>query len=132
MQLAPAPRLEPQVVCARLKGAAVATVSPVAACAPVLVTVTVCGGLAWPSVASTKAICAGFTLMPAAAWPVPFRGTVAGFTPSVEEVTVRVAVAPPAEAGVKSSCTVQLAPLASEAPQVVEPAEKLDADAPVT
>ena len=130
-QLAPTARRVPQVFCVRLKGAVVTSVSPLAATVPEFVTVTVCAGLGWPMVAATNVICAGLTLSPEAAVPVPLNPTEAAFTPSVEEVTVNVAVFPPTAAGVKITCTVQLPPLFSVAPHVVDPVEKLPADRPV-
>ena len=70
--------------------------------------------------------------MPALAVPVPLRATVAGFTPGVGEAIASTAALPPAVAGVKITWTVQLAPLASVAPQVVVPVAKLLAEIPVT
>lgn len=80
---------------------------------------------------TAKLICAGLTFKPETACPVPLKTTVAAFTPRVDEVTVSVAVLPPAEAGVKIAWTVQLLPLASVAPQVLAPVEKLFAQGPV-
>ena len=71
-----------------------------------------------------KTSCAGFTLSPAGVCPVPLSGTVTGATPEVDEETASEAVAPPAAAGVKITCTVQLPPLASVAPQVVDAGTK--------
>jgi len=132
VQLAPAARLLPQVLALMLKGAAVASDNPVAVVELVFVIVAVCAALAWPSVATVKVICAGLTLMPALAVPVPLKATVAGFTPGVGEAIASTAALPPAVAGVKITWTVQLAPLASVVPQVVAPVAKLLAEMPVT
>ena len=87
----------------------------------VLLTVTVCAALDCPTLVTAKVNCGGLTFKPDQTCPAPFSGTVAGATPRVEEETVSVAALPPAAAGVKITCAVQLLPLASVVPQVVEP-----------
>ena len=74
-QLAPAARLAPQVFCVRLKGAVTASVSPAAATLLVLVIVAVCAGLDNPTLATANVICAGLTLIPDVACPVPLSAT---------------------------------------------------------
>lgn len=130
-QLAPAANVAPQVVCDTLKGAAVVSASEVAAELPLLVSVTVCAALEEPGATMGKINCEGLTLIPVKDCPVPVRGTVTDATPEVDEETTSEAIAPPASAGVKITRTVQLAPLASVAPQVVVPVEKLEAETPV-
>lgn len=95
-----------------------------------LVSVTVCEGLDWPAATMGKTSCEGLTLSPAGICPVPVSVTLTGATPEVDEVTASEAVLPPAAAGVKITCSVQAAPLASVAPQVVVPVEKLAAESP--
>ena len=107
-QLAPAARLAAQVFCVRLKGAVAVRVSELAAEPPVLVTFTVCAALDCPGAMMGKTSCAGLTLSPAEVCPVPVSGTLTGCTPEVEEETASEAVLPPAAAGVKITCTVQL------------------------
>jgi hypothetical protein len=120
LQLAPAARLAPQVFCVKPNGAVAASISPVAVMLLVLLIVAVCAALAWLSVASVNAICAGLTFN-----PEPLNATVTAFTPSVEDVTASAAALAPAAAGVKITCNVQLLPLLSVAPHVVAPVEKL-------
>jgi hypothetical protein len=57
--------------------------------------------------------------------------TATGATPAVDELTTSEAKAPPDAAGVKVTCTVQLFPMASVAPQVDAPKEKLLAEIPM-
>lgn len=131
VQLAPAARLVPQVFCARLKGAVAVRVIAFAVEPPVLAIITVCAALLAPGGTMAKTSCPGSTLIPAAVCPVPLNGTLTAATPAVEDETASEAVAPPAAAGVKITCTVQLLPLARVAPQVVVPREKLAAESPV-
>ena len=128
-QLAPAPRLVPQVFCARLNGPETASAKPLATVPPVLVIVTDCGALPCPSACAANVSCAGLALSPAPACPVPVNATVAAATPAVEEETVRLAATAPDADGVKITCTVQVLPFAKVAPQVVVP-EKLVKDWP--
>ena len=130
-QLIPAARVEPQVFSTRLKGGVAVSVSEVAAEPPLLVSVTVWTGLDWPGVTTGKTSCAGLTLSPAGVCPVPLRETLIGETLEVDELTTSEAVAPPADVGVKVTCTVQLLPLARVAPQVVVPYKKLVAESPL-
>ncbi len=97
--------------CVKLNGAVTASVNPVALTLLVLLIVAVCAMLAWPSVASVNVICAGLTFSPDAATPAPLNATVTAFTPSVEEVTVSVAVFAPVAAGVKITCDRATAPV---------------------
>ena len=69
-------------------------------------------------------------MIPAAACPVPVRGTETALTPSVDEEMAKVAADPPDVAGVKITCTVQLPPAGRVAPQVLGPVEKLAAEGP--
>ena len=131
MQLAPAARLALQVFCVTLNCAVGAKAGAANEALLVLVTVTVCAALVWPTAVTAKVSCAGLTFSPDQTCPVPFSATVTGATPEVEEVTVSVAALPPVAAGEKITCTAQLAPLASVAPQVVVPIEKLPAAWPV-
>ena len=62
---------------------------------------------------------------------MPLSGTVTAATPAVDEETTSEAVAPPAAAGLKTTCTVQLPPLASVVGQVLALQAKLPADKPV-
>ncbi len=81
-----------------------------------------------------KRSCAGLTLSPAGVCTVPLSGTVTAATPAVDEETASEAVAPPAAAGVKTTCTVQLfwpLTLLSVALQVEASYEKLLAEVPV-
>ena len=64
--------------------------------------------------------CVGFVARPAVSCPEPFSGTETGATPEVDEETTSVAAMAPVAAGVKTICAVQLVPLLSKAPQVVE------------
>jgi hypothetical protein len=121
VQLAPAARLLVQVFCVRLKGAAVVSVSAVAAKLPVLVTVTVCAALEAPVIVDGKVNFEGLTPSPVVTVPLPFSGTESGVTPSVDEESTSVAALPPDVAGVKITCTVQLLPLFRAAPQVLVP-----------
>jgi hypothetical protein len=131
VQLVPAARLVPQIFCVRLNCALTVTVRELAAKLPVLLIVTVCAGLACPGISAGKLNCAGLTLRPVVTVPVPFRATLTGVTPSVEEEITSAAALPPAAAGVNVTCTVQLLPFASIAPHVVVPAAKLLAPSPV-
>ena len=130
-QLAPAARLAPQFVCVMLKGAVTVSLSPLALTLPVLLMVTVWAALACPRVASVKVICPGLTFNPDAVMPVPLSPTETAFTPSVAVETVSTAAFPPTASGVKITCTVQLAPFVSVAPQFDVPVEKLPACEPV-
>jgi hypothetical protein len=122
-QLDPPARLVPQglAVATKLKGGVAVSVSELATEPPLLVSVTAWAGLDWPGVTMGKASCAGLTLSPAGVCPVPLSETLTAATLGVDELTTSEAVAPPAAIGVKVTCTVQLLPLASVAPQVVEP-----------
>jgi len=131
-QLAPDASVVTQLFCTRLNGNVVVSASEVAVKLLLLVSVTVCAALEVPGATRGKTSCEGLTFSPAKDCPVPVRGTVTDATPEVDEETTSEAVAPPAAAGVKVTCTVQLPPLASVVPQVVVPVEKFAADAPVT
>ncbi len=98
---------------------------------PLLVTVSVKGELANPTCVAGKLRPVGLTEKVGGRRPVPLMGTVSAFTPTVEEEIVSVAAAPPDDDGVKTTCTVQLAPPSRLVPQVVAPVEKLPAAGPV-
>ena len=136
VQLAPAPRLTVQVLLTRAKGAVARSASELAATLAELVTVTVCAALDWPGATTEKLNCAGCTLRPVEDWPAPVSGTLVAATPGLDEEITSAAAAPPAIEGVKTTCTVQLDPLASVAPQLVAlqmalPQENSLADWPV-
>ncbi len=131
VQMAPAPSVPVHVFCVRTNGGATAIVIVLNAYVVVLLTVTDCAGVDWPTFAAANVNCAGLTCSPVASCAVPPSEIEAGATPSVEEETVRIAATPPASDGVKTTCTVQLLPLFSVAPHVVAPVEKLLAAAPV-
>lgn len=132
VQLAPEARLRGQVFCAMPNWELTDKVSEEAAKLAVLLTVTDCAALDWPGATAGKVNWAGFTPRPDATCPVPLSGTLTALTPRVEDDTTNAAALPPPAAGVKTTCTVQLLPLASVAPQVVVPAVKLPAAGPVT
>lgn len=122
-----------QVFCVRMNCTGTANASGLTVALLVLLIVTVCAALDCPTLVTAKFNCDGLTFSPDSTCPVPLRGTVTGVTPGVEEETVNVAALPPAAVGVKITCTLQLLPLASVAPQVVTPVAKLLDDAcPVT
>jgi hypothetical protein len=131
-QLAPEARLWGQVFCTMLNWALTDRRSEEAAKLAVLLTATVCTALDWPGATAGKVNWAGFTSRPDATCPVPLSGTLTTVTPRVEDETTNVAALPPPTAGVKTTCTVQLLPLASTAPQVVVAVVKLPAAGPVT
>jgi hypothetical protein len=136
VQLAPAPRLAAQVLLTRENGAVAESASELAVFVLVLAIVTVCGELDWPGATTEKLNCAGCTFRPDEDWPAPVSGTLAAATPGLDEEITSAAVAPPAAEGVKVTCTVQLSPLASVAPQLVAlqmvvPQENSLADWPV-
>jgi hypothetical protein len=131
-QFAPAAKVSPvHVSCVRLNGDTTVSVSEAAEKLPVLVTVTVCAALGWPMTVDGKVNFDGLTLSTVRFAPLPLSGTLKAATPSVEEEIVSVAALAPVVAGVKITCTVQLLPLASAAPQLVIPVEKLLAARPV-
>lgn len=115
--------------CVRLNCGVTESTSELAATPAELVMVTVCGALDWPGFTGGKVSCDGLTPI-SDACTVPVSGTLAAVTPRVDEEMVSVAALPPAAAGVKITCTVQLLPLFNAAPQVVVPIEKLPAAGP--
>jgi hypothetical protein len=132
VKLEPPASVAPHLFCVRLKGPVAVRTSPAAVAWLLLLTVTVCAALVWPTAVAAKVSSDGAAPSPPSDCPLPLSGTVTGFTCEVDEVTVSVAFAVPFAVGVNFTCTVQLLPFASVAPQVVAPVAKLDADAPET
>jgi hypothetical protein len=130
VQLEPPASVVPHLFCVRLNGPVVVRASPAAAAWPLLVRVTVCAALVWPTAVATKLSSEGAALSPASDCPLPLSGTVTDFTCEVDEVTLSIAFTVPFADGVNVTWRVQLLPLASVAPQVVVPVAKVDADAP--
>ena len=123
VQLAAAASEVPQVVADFRNEVALVpvTVSEVSVTAPVPVffTVTNCAAVVEPTDVDAKARLAGDSeTVNVAAVPVPVRATVCG-EPVALSATDRLAVFAPADAGLNSTETVQLADAASEVPQVV-------------
>lgn len=126
MQLAPAARLPPQLL-VWAKSPLVAMLEMVSGPVPVLERVTFCAALAVPRFWLPKLRVPGETLT-AGAVPVPLRLTVwvLPLVPPLSSVKVKVPVRGPAEAGVKVTDSVQLAPTArGEAVTQLEVVEKL-------
>jgi len=124
VQLAPAASDVPQVVADLRKevGFVPVTVSEesVTAPVPVFLTVTTWAAVVKPSVVEAKVNVVGEseTVKVGAAAPVPESATVCG-VPVALSATDSVAFNAPAAAGLNSTETVQLAPAASDVPQVV-------------
>jgi len=93
---------------------------------PVFVTVTVCGLLVFPTLTLPKVRLAGDTLTvvvpPEGETPDPVKPIAWGLFDALS-VMVTVPVRVPVVVGVKSTLIVQLAPAATEDPQVPEPAK---------
>jgi hypothetical protein len=125
VQVDPAARLPAQVFAVRLNWEVAASVNALTVNALVLLTVTVCAALDWPSLTAGKVNCAGLTPSPVKTWAVPLSGTLADVTPKDEDEIVSVAALPPVVAGSKITCSVQLLPLFRVAGQVLVAMEKL-------
>jgi hypothetical protein len=130
VQFAPTARVPPQEFWARENAPLTASERLVAAPPLLLLTVTVCTELLAPAMVAGKLNCAGTALSPETACPAPLKDTTIGVTPNVEEETVNAAVLLPAAAGVKTTCTAQLAPAASDAGHEFAPTPKLVAAEP--
>lgn len=85
---------------------------------PLLVSVTVCAALLLPTFCPANVRLVGFRLTVAGVVPVPLSVTVPGELAAFE-VTVSVPVRLPFAVGVNVTLTVQLAPPASEVPQLL-------------
>jgi hypothetical protein len=131
VQFTPAARLLVHVFCVRVNCELTERVRAFAEKLPVLPTVTVCAALDCPGLTTGKVNSCGLTVSPVVVVPVPLSETFTGATPSIEDATTSVAALPPAVDGVKITCTVQLLPLVSVAPQSVVPVAKLLAPRPV-
>src|SRR5579863_2097965 len=92
---------------------------------PVFEIATGCAALDKPITIPPKGIAGGCTESCGGARPTPLSGTRAAATPVVDVETTSVAALPPVAAGVKTTCAVQLSPLASLPPQVVDLTAKL-------
>src|SRR6516165_8200438 len=131
VQAAPDARLVPQLFCDRLNGPVTVRERLFAVVPPRFEIVTTWAAPALYNACAGNESWAGFTPSPAALWPIPVSDTATGDTPVVDDEMVRVAAAPPAVAGVKITCTAQLAPASRVAPQVEFAVEKLAAAGPV-
>src|SRR5271165_1420133 len=98
---------------------------------PLLVRVMVCPADVTPITVPAKVSEVADNVSVGGAVPSPLSATVTAFTWAVDDVIVSVACWAPVAAGVKVSCTVQPAPAARVAPQVVVPVAKLEAEEPV-
>jgi hypothetical protein len=119
VQLAPMASEDPHVVVlvnALLPVKVIPPLAIVAATLPVFFTVTVCALLVEPSAVAAKVRLAGETVSVAA--PVPDKPTRCGELAALSAIE-SVAVRDPAAVGLKVMLMVQLAPTASEDPQVV-------------
>ena len=84
---------------------------------PALVSVTAWAALVVPRAVEGKVSAAVLRVTESVAVPVPLSATVCG-EPGAVSATLRVALRAAAEAGLKATKTAQLAPAASEVPQV--------------
>ena len=124
VQLAPTASEVPQVVADLINDVALVPVMvsevSVSAAVPVFFTVTTCAAVVTPTVveANVKDVGDSVTAGAVAATPVPLRLTDCGEPVALSAID-RAAVRVPAAAGLNSTDTVQLAPTASDVPQVV-------------
>lgn len=89
------------------------TLVEIAGALPVLVTVTVCAELLWPTSTTGNAICNGLAVKAAGPVPVPDKLAATDCTPAVVLDTVSVPVRPPTTVGANSTCTVHDPPAAN-------------------
>ena len=113
VQLPPAARLLTQLLDEMLKGEAITNDGVASVVLPELVIVTTCATLATPTAVAKKLNEDGLALSLEVDGALPFSGTETAVTLEVDDETTSVAVFKPLAEGVKTTCAVQLAPLAS-------------------